>query len=256
MTADHVPQKLFKYFQVHRRIAIAFSGGVDSSYLLYAAKTCNIDVRAYIVENPFRSPVERRNSEAVCELLGVHPTVLEINTLDDPSITANPPERCYLRKKFVFSAIVRRAWRDGFKLIADATNATDDPAGRPGMRALDELGILSPLRICGIGKKDLRMLSREAGLPTWDLPSDSCLATRIPHGTEITEALLTRTESAEEELHSLGLRDIRVRYRDGGAVLEVTDAESSVLDSNKERVEEILLKYYPAVTYSVRTPGP
>ena len=99
--AENVPMELFKYFQVHRRIAIAFSGGVDSSYLLYAAKAWSIDVRPYIVESPFRSPQERRNAEAVCEMVGAHPVILDINLADDPGIAANPPERCYLCKKAV-----------------------------------------------------------------------------------------------------------------------------------------------------------
>ena len=251
-----VPPSLRDFLTAHGRIAVAFSGGADSAYLLYAAKRYSADVRAYTVKSPFQTRASTERAVSLAESMGADITVIDADVLSDPLIRSNPTDRCYHCKRRIFQTIIGCASRDGYDVVADATNATDDPAGRPGMRALDELDILSPLRICGIGKKDLRMLSREAGLPTWDLPSDSCLATRIPHGTEITEALLTRTESAEEELRSLGLRDIRVRYRDGGAVLEVTDAESSVLDSNKERVEETLLKYYPAVTYSVRTPGP
>ena len=253
MTADHVPQELFKYFQVHRRIAIAFSGGVDSSYLLYAAKACNIDVRAYTVENPFRSPVERRNSEAVCELLGVHPTVLEINTLDDPAITANPPERCYLCKKFVFSAIVRRAWRDGFKLIADATNATDDPDTRPGMKAVESMGICSPLRDVGLTKQEIRDLAREAGLPNWNAPSDSCLATRIATGTPITAEALRRTANVEEMLRRIGFSGIRARTEsDGSCNLEVPPEQDALLEEKREAVESVLKSNYPSFRFSVR----
>ena len=254
--ADNIPEELSKYFLTHRRIAIAFSGGIDSSYLLYAAKACNIDVRPYTVESAFRSPVERQNSEAVCDMVGAHPIVININILDYPEIAANPPERCYLCKKLVFSTIVRRAWRDGFKLICDATNASDDPDDRPGMKAVESLGISSPLRDLGFTKQRIRELAREAGLPNYAAPSDSCLATRIAPGKAITEDLLLRTADVEEQLIALGLDGIRARTEmDGSCRLEVPSDMETVLADRREEVEAILKRNYPSFSFSTRRPA-
>ena len=241
---------------MHRRIAIAFSGGVDSSYLLYAAKACNIDVRPYTVESVFRSPIERRNAEAVCEMVGAHPVVININILDDLEIAANPPERCYLCKKLVFSNIVRRAWRDGFNIICDATNASDDPDDRPGMKAVESLGISSPLRDFGITKQEVRDLARKAGLPNYSTPSDSCLATRIATGKTITEDLLLRTADVEDQLIGIGLEGIRARTEmDGSCKLEVPTDKEAVLKDRMEEVEAILRRNYPSFSFSSRRPA-
>ncbi len=250
-----VPEGLKEYLVSHAPLAVAFSGGADSTYLLYAAKQCGIQVKAYTVRSAFQPRSETENAVRMARMLGAEYHVIDVDVLYDPTISSNPPDRCYHCKMLLFHSILTSTRHDGFDTVVDATNASDDPDGRPGMKALRELGILSPLRECGIGKKMVRELSRKAGLPTWDMPSNSCLATRIPFGTELTESNLRRTESAEKELHALGLTDIRVRTRESGAVLEVTEAQAPVLESNRERVEDILLKYYPAVSYSTREPG-
>ncbi len=242
-----------KYFQVHRRVAIAFSGGIDSSYLLYAARACKIDVKPYTVESVFRSPVEKRNAEAVCEMLGAHPIVLDVDLLHDSELLANPPERCYLCKKQVFSAIVRRAWRDGFKLIADATNASDDPEQRPGMKAVESLGISSPLRDVGLTKEEIRKLAKEAGLPNWNAPSDSCLATRIAIGRPITSDELKRVSDVEEKLRELGFSGIRARTEiDGSCNLEIPMEQEDLLNRHRDAVETLLRDNYPSFAFSVR----
>ncbi|MBQ3736477.1 MAG: TIGR00268 family protein, partial [Candidatus Methanomethylophilaceae archaeon] len=170
-------------------------------------------------------------------------------------ITSNPADRCYHCKRLIFSSISRCASTDGCVYIMDGTNASDDPCGRPGMRALRELGILSPLRECGITKRQVRELSREAGLPTWNRPSNSCLATRISTGILITEEGLRRTESAEDELRSIGFSDIRVRTLPDSCRFEFTEAQKGLFESSETRVRQILLKYYPSVRYSTREPG-
>ena len=256
MEKASVPENLRESLAGYGRLAVAFSGGCDSSYLLYSAVASGIVVKAYTVRSAFQTGSEIGRAAEFARSIGADLEIIDIDVLGDPAVRSNPVDRCYHCKRAVFDSITECARRDGFDVIADGTNATDDPDGRPGMRALKELGIVSPLRICGIGKKDVRELSREAGLPSWDLPSDSCLATRIPTGIPITEDLLKRTESAERELRSLGLREIRVRYRDDGAVLETIASQADLLDSVRPEAEEILLKYYPAVTYSLRTPHP
>ena len=255
MSGVAVPDSLRSYLQSKRRIAVAFSGGTDSTYLLYAALECGIEVKAYTVRSAFQPKTETERAIDLAKELGTETKIIDVDILSDPSITANPEDRCYFCKKHIFSAIKQCASNDGYEYIADATNASDDPSGRPGMRALEEMGILSPLRICGIGKPEIRRLSRLAGLPTWNTPSNSCLATRIPCGMRIDGKLLERTEAAEEELHALGLRDIRVRTTDDGARLETTADESHILESVRDEAEEILLKYYPSVSYSERKPG-
>jgi uncharacterized protein len=141
------------------------------------------------------------------------------------------------------------------RTVIDGTNASDDYDLRPGMRAIQELGVRSPLREAGLTKEQVRELSREAGLPNWDLPSDSCLATRIPTGTVIDEKLLRRTEDAETEIETLGFRGFRVRTRGGSALLEVAPEQSGLLESCKETVEKVLLKYYDGVSYGERAAG-
>ena len=139
----------------------------------------------------------------------------------------------------MFSAIARAAGEGGCPLVVDGTNASDPEGDRPGMRALRELGVRSPLRECGLTKKEVRRLSREAGLSVWDKPAYACLATRIPTNTPITPKDLERTGRAEDFLISLGLRDLRVRLLDGCARIQVPEGQ---LGAVLERREEILKK--------------
>ena len=251
--SKNVPESLSKFFQTHRRVAIAFSGGCDSSYLLYAARMCDVEFRAYTVETAFRSPVERKESKEVCDLLGVYPTIIDADPLRYPEITANGEDRCYLCKKLIFNSIQRRARLDGFQDVCDATNDTDDPTERPGMRALTELGVLSPLKEAGLDKAYIRLLSRDAGLPTWDSPSDSCLATRISAGVPITEESLRRTYDAETSLHKMGFKGIRARtLPDGTCRLEILDNQADFLKEHEGEVSDFLKGLYPSYTVSTR----
>lgn len=253
---DTVPEALRSLLSGYDGLAVAFSGGTDSTYLLYAAMKCGVRVRAYTVRSGFQPRSETGLAVRTAGMLGAEQRLIDIDVLSDTSIASNPEDRCYLCKNLIFSTIISCASKDDFDTVADGTNASDDPSGRPGMRALGELGVVSPLRICGITKQQVRELSRKAGLETWDMPSNSCLATRIPHGMAITKELLERTERAEEELRTLGLRGFRVRTTDSGARLETTAADSGLLGSKRSLVEEILLKYYPSVSYSERKPAP
>ena len=129
-----------------------------------------------------------------------------------------------------------RSEADGYPVLLDGTNASDDAADRPGMRALREMGVLSPLRLCGLTKAEIRRLSREAGLPGWNKPAYACLATRIPTGTAITSELLQKVEGAESALRALGYRDLRVRYFHGAARVQLPKAE---LAGAAARAEEL-----------------
>jgi uncharacterized protein len=172
---------------------------------------------------------------------------LELDVLDDTTIAANPKNRCYFCKKKIFTAILEQAKNDGFALVIDGTNASDDISDRPGMQALLELGIRSPLRECGLRKADIRRLSKEANLFTHDKPAYACLATRIPTGTEITPALLAKTERSEAFLRSLGFADFRIRHLGDCAKLEVRQEQLPLLLARREVIVCELKKDYTTV---------
>ncbi len=249
-----VPQKLRDFFEEHGRVALAFSGGTDSTYLLHAAVSSGAEVSAYTVRTAFQTPEETERAARLAELIGARHTVLDLDILFVPGIRENPEDRCYLCKKAVFSAISGRALSDGFTVVIDGTNASDDFSERPGMRALVEMGILSPLRSAGITKAQVRTLSKAANLPTWNMNSNSCLATRVPCGTVITEDLLGTVESCEKGLFAMGFSDFRVRTDGNSAILETTGEQRQLLEERKADVESLLLKYHSSVSYSERTP--
>ena len=176
------------FFTNNPKIALAFSGGVDSAYLLYAAKTFGADVKAYYVKTPFQPEFEYEDALRLAEQLGADMVTIHLDVLSDSAITENPKNRCYFCKKRIFTAILKQAKVDGYSLIIDGTNASDDASDRPGMVALQELSVRSPLRECCLTKEEIRRLSKEAGLFTHDKPAYACLATRIPTGTAITAA--------------------------------------------------------------------
>ncbi len=235
------------FFQEHPRAALAFSGGVDSAYLLYAARRWGAEVQAYYVQTAFQPRFERADAERLAAELGASMRVLTVDVLAVPEAAANPPDRCYHCKRAIFEAIARGAAEDGFSLLLDGTNASDDAADRPGMRALRELAVRSPLRECGLTKADIRRRSKEAGLFTWDKPAYACLATRVPAGTPITAEMLQKTEAAEDYLFSLGLTDFRVRLLDGCARIQVPAAQIPRLLENRREIVETLKKTYGGV---------
>lgn len=167
---------LLAFFKENPRAALGFSGGVDSSYLLYAGVQAGADIHPYYIKTAFQPQFELDDAERLCAQLGVPLTVLELDVLKNEAVTANPPDRCYHCKTALFGALSVQALADGYTLLLDGTNASDDAGDRPGMRALKELHVCSPLRECGLTKAEIRRLSREAGLFTWDKPAYACLA--------------------------------------------------------------------------------
>ena len=202
---------LIDFFMDNPRIAVAFSGGVDSSYLLYAAKSTGCDVTAYFVKSQFQPEFELQDAKKLADQLGVPLTIAQLDALSSPVVTANPADRCYHCKQVVFGKLWELARADGHTILCDGTNADDDESDRPGMKALRELGVISPLREFGLTKADIRALSHAAGLFTHDKPSYACLATRIPTDTAISAEILAKIERAEGRLFDLGFTDFRVR---------------------------------------------
>jgi len=239
--------ELQEFFSQHPRVALAFSGGVDSAYLLYAAAQCGAQVRPYYVKTAFQPQFEYEDALRLADQLGVPMKTIHLNPLDDPQVAANPGNRCYYCKRHIFTAITQAAREEGFHLLLDGTNASDRVDDRPGMQALRELEVLSPLRLCGLTKAEIRRRSREAGLFTWDKPAYACLATRIPTGTAITLEDLRRTERCEAFLMELGFSGFRIRLMDGCARLEMPEAQFPMLLAHREAVLERLKKDYTRV---------
>ncbi len=239
---------LSDFFREHPRAALAFSGGVDSAYLLYAAREAGAAVGAYCVQSPFQPRFEREDAERLAKALGAPLTVLPVDVLDAPEIVENPANRCYFCKRRIFTAVGEAARRDGYPIVLDGTNASDDPKSRPGMAALEELGVCSPLRLCGLTKEEIRRRSREAGLFTWDKPAYACLATRIRTGEPITREKLEKTEAAEAYLASLGFRDFRVRLSGGTAKIQLREAQLPLLLERRGEILAVLKQYYQDVT--------
>ena len=235
------------FFKQNPKTALAFSGGVDSAYLLYAALSSGCDVHAYYVKSAFQPQFELEDAKKLAKKLGAPMTILELDILSDTEITENPKNRCYYCKKKIFGAILAAAQKDGYQVLIDGNNASDDADDRPGMKAVQELKVLSPLRECGITKKEVRKLSKEAGLFTWNKPAYACLATRIPAGETITAEKLSTTEYGETILSELGFTDFRIRMSGSNAKIQVREEQLEKLLLYRKEILEKLKPYYTSV---------
>lgn len=240
------------FFRQNSRAALAFSGGVDSAFLLWAGLRAGAEVWPYFVKTPFQPRFELEDARRLCRELGVELTVVEFDILDHRSVAANPPDRCYRCKRRLFSLLRERAASDGFSLLLDGTNASDDGGDRPGMRALAELEVRSPLRECGLTKDRIRVLSREAGLFTWNKPSYACLATRVPAGRTITREDLERVERGETALSGLGFRDFRLRLTAEGCKLQVPEGQFPLALERREDILSALEADFSQITLDLR----
>lgn len=241
--------ELSRFFVENPAVALAFSGGVDSAFLLHQAVKAGCQVTAYYVKTPFQPEFEYQDACRLAQELGADMQTIFLDVLSEPCIASNPANRCYYCKKAIMTAILQRAKQDGYPVLIDGTNASDDASDRPGMVALQELSVRSPLREAGLTKADIRRLSKAAGLFTWDKPAYACLATRIPTGTEITKILLETTEKAESYLMTLGFRDFRLRQT---GALQVTKAQIPLAQSLWAEITQRLKNDYPTLTLEER----
>ena len=238
---------LKQFFQENPRCALGFSGGVDSAYLLYAGVKAGADIRPYFIKTAFQPAFELADARKLAAGLGVEVTVLELDALADPRVAANPADRCYFCKQNLFRTLKDRAIADGYPVLLDGTNASDEAGDRPGMRALAELSVRSPLRECGLTKAEIRARSREAGLFTWDKPAYACLATRVPAGETITADILARVEGAEDALFRLGYTDFRVRVFHGAARLQLPRGQMERAVREAEELRQALKPYFTPI---------
>lgn len=222
-------------------VAVAFSGGVDSTLLLKAAhdvlgdKAIGVTVQADIVP-----PREMDEATDFCKTEQIRQIVCRVDALGLEGFADNPPDRCYWCKKNNFSEILKIAAANGFAAVAEGSNLDDLGDYRPGMQAVAELAVVSPLREAGLTKDDIRAISRELGLPTWDKPSYACLASRFAYGEKITEEKLAMVDKAERLLIDLGYRQMRVRIhgsRDYIARIELPAGEAATLFAHREAVD-------------------
>ena len=244
--------ELRDFFQECPKVALGFSGGVDSAYLLYAALDHGAQVRPYFIKTAFQPQFELEDARRLCAQLWVELTVVELDVLQIPGVAENPPDRCYHCKRALFGRLRQQAQADGYTVLIDGTNASDDAGDRPGMRALGELSVRSPLRECGITKAQVRALSKEAGLFTWDKPAYACLATRVPTGEAITPETLRKVEAAEEALFSLGYSDLRVRVFHGAARLQLPGQQLEQAAKEREAILQALAPWFDMVLLDLK----
>lgn len=238
-----------EFFKKYNRAAIAFSGGVDSAFLLYCAKKCGADVTAYYVKSAFQPQFEFEDAKRIASELEIPIKVIEINILDYEEIRRNDPLRCYYCKRRIFSQIKAQAESDGYSVILDGTNASDDSGDRPGMKALKELKVLSPLRLCGYTKDEIRKQAKNAGLFVWNKPAYACLATRIKPNEEITPNALKLVEKAEMFMMNLGFKNIRVRVSQNEATIILKDNNQELLKEKRDIIEKEFSQYFNKVNF-------
>ena len=233
MTISAKDSALVERIRAAGKLAVAFSGGVDSTYLVYKAhEVLGDDCLAVTVRSQVLTADEYARTEDFCKAHGIKHIVIDFDVFTTPLFASNPPDRCYHCKRNIFEHIMAAA--PGY-IVADGSNTDDTGDYRPGMKALKELGIISPLMDSGLSKADIRLLSKEAGLSTWDHPSAACLASRFAYGEEITADGLKRVAAAEKFIKKLGYSGIRVRVHGDIARIEASAEDIPSLADKEKR---------------------
>jgi len=249
MKPDCTLEKLTAFIQSKGSALVALSGGVDSTLLSYLTnRALGERSQSVTVVSEFFISHEKAVIDRFVEQYGINHIYMPIHVLEDKRIVSNPSRRCYYCKKAIFEKLTKRAEREGYTAVFDGTNMDDLNEDRPGIRALHELGVVSPFIEAGVGKEGVVRLARTLGLAQFIRPSNTCLATRIPTMVRITEEKLAMVENAETYLHTLGFRVVRVRYHEGDtARIEVAPKELyRLLDTS---MHNKILQYFKDVGF-------
>ncbi len=231
-------------------VLVAYSGGVDSTLLAFLSHEMLGDRSlAVTARSPIFTPVEINQAQSLALRLGLRHVIIDTNQLDDPSFVANDPQRCYYCKRALSQRLKNIANEKGLAFVLDGTNYDDQGDFRPGRKAAVELGVRSPLLEVGLTKEEIRALSRNMGLPNWEKPSSPCLATRLPHGTQITLDLLALIDKAEQSLYKLGFTQFRVRHHGPIARIEASPNDMALFTDEKTRLRAVAELYDLGYTY-------
>lgn len=239
-------EMLLHWFSRLQHAAVAFSGGVDSTFVLASAqKVLGEQVIAYTVKTPYIPDWELQEATEFCHRNNMRHRIIHAGIL--PAILNNPQNRCYLCKRHVFTLLKDEAFKDGFESLLDGSNADDSGIYRPGLAALQELGIRSPLLENGITKTEVRHFSRKLGLPTADKPSYACLLTRLPYDYAVKTEELERIEKAERYLNAMGYGTSRVRNH--GTVARIELEKSRIMEFMHAQTSGELVNYFHGLGY-------